>query len=41
MRTIPARGSLTVELKSDHRRLPDGELMATEVCRANTEGGEI
>lgn len=41
MRTIPERESLTVEFKSDHRRLPDGELVATVVCLANTEGGEI
>jgi predicted HTH transcriptional regulator len=41
MRTIPERESLMVEFKSDLRRLPDGELVATVVCLANTVGGEI
>jgi ATP-dependent DNA helicase RecG len=41
MRTIPERESLSVEFKSDLKRLPDGELVATVVCLANTEGGEI
>jgi ATP-dependent DNA helicase RecG len=40
-RTIPIRESLTVEFKSDRNRLPDRELIATVVCLANTDGGEI
>jgi ATP-dependent DNA helicase RecG len=40
-RTIPERESLTVEFKSDRKRLPDGDLVAMVVCLANTEGGEI
>ena len=41
MRTIPERESLSVEFKSDVRRLPDADLVATVVCLANTEGGAI
>ncbi|RRR77321.1 MAG: ATPase [Candidatus Viridilinea halotolerans] len=41
MRTIPEQESLTVEFKSDRKRLPDGELVATVVCLANSEGGTI
>lgn len=41
MRSIPERESLNIEFKSDLRRLPDAELVATVVCLANTEGGEI
>lgn len=40
-RTIPLRESLTVEFKSDLRRLPDSEMVAAAVCLANTDGGEI
>lgn len=40
-RLIPDRESLTVEFKSDRKRLPDRELIASVVCLANTEGGEI
>lgn len=40
-RTIPQEESLTVEFKSDRKRLPDTELVATVVCLANTDGGEI
>lgn len=40
-RFVPERESLTVEFKSDARRLPDGDLVAAAVCLANTEGGEI
>lgn len=40
-RTIPERESLTVEFKSDRKRLPDHDLVAAVVCLANTDGGEI
>jgi ATP-dependent DNA helicase RecG len=40
-RTIPQRESLTVEFKSDQKRLPDNELIAAVVCLANAEGGHI
>ncbi len=38
---IPEKESLTVEFKSDQRRLPDRDLVASVVCLANTEGGTI
>jgi ATP-dependent DNA helicase RecG len=38
---IPPVESLTVEFKSDRGRLADDELVATVVCLANTEGGEV
>lgn len=38
---IPQKESLTIEFKSDQKRLPDRELVAAAVCLANTEGGEI
>lgn len=38
---IPEKESLTVEFKSDQKRLPDRELVSAVVCLANTEGGEI
>lgn len=38
---LPASESLTVELKSDRRRLSDNELVEAIVCLANTEGGEL
>lgn len=41
MTSLPKRESLTVEFKSDRKRLPDRELVAAVVCLANTEGGEI
>lgn len=40
-RTIPEKESMTVEFKSDWRRLPDRELIAAVVCLANTDGGEL
>lgn len=40
-RAIPERESLTVEFKSDQRRLSDAELVAAAVCLANTDGGAI
>lgn len=39
--SIPARESLSVEFKSDAKRLPDHELVAAAVCLANGEGGDI
>jgi ATP-dependent DNA helicase RecG len=38
---LPRAESLTVEFKSDRKRLPDAELMEALVCLANTEGGEL
>jgi len=39
-RHVPPAESLTVEFKSDRKRLPDTELAEAIVCLANTEGGE-
>lgn len=36
---IPKVESLTVEFKSDRKRLPDAELVEAVVCLANAEGG--
>jgi ATP-dependent DNA helicase RecG len=41
MSEIPPRESLTVELKSDLKKLPDRELVLAAVCLANTDGGTI
>ncbi|MGH2502607.1 MAG: AlbA family DNA-binding domain-containing protein, partial [Ktedonobacterales bacterium] len=41
MRTIPMRESLTVEFKSDTKRLRDEDLIAAVVCLANTDGGDL
>lgn len=41
MRTIPLRESLTVEFKSDVKRLRDEELIAAVVCLTNTDGGDL
>ncbi len=38
---LPAAESLTVEFKSDRKRLPDDELVQALVCLANSEGGEL
>lgn len=38
---IPQSESLTVEFKSDRKRLSDAELVEALVCLANTEGGEL
>jgi len=40
-RTIPLQESLSVEFKSDARRLSDDELVRTVVCMANSEGGDL
>lgn len=38
---IPSSESLTVEFKSDRKRLPDTELVEAVVCLANAEGGQL
>lgn len=38
---IPSAESLTVEFKSDRKRLPDQDLVEAIVCLANTYGGEL
>jgi ATP-dependent DNA helicase RecG len=39
--SIPERESLTVEFKSDVKRLPDRDLIMAVACLANTDGGKI
>src|SRR5262245_54500352 len=39
--SLPLKESLTVEFKSDAKRLSDDELVLAVVCLANTEGGEL
>jgi ATP-dependent DNA helicase RecG len=38
---LPAAETLTVEFKSDRKRLGDDELIEAVVCLANTEGGAV
>ncbi|MCW7753285.1 putative DNA binding domain-containing protein [Desulfobotulus sp. H1] len=38
---IPPRETLTVEFKSDHKRLSDTDLIEAIVCLANAEGGDL
>jgi len=38
---LPPRETLTVEFKSDRRKLPDTDLIEALVCLANAEGGEL
>lgn len=38
---VPASESLTVEFKSDRKKLSDTELVESLVCLANTDGGEL
>ena len=38
---IGFRETLTVEFKSDRKRLPDSDLIDAVVAFANTEGGEL
>ena len=38
---LPPTESLTVEFKSDRKRLSDADLVEALVCLANTEGGEL
>jgi ATP-dependent DNA helicase RecG len=39
--SLPPAESLTVEFKSDRKRLPDSELVESLACLANAEGGEL
>jgi len=39
--TLPPAESLTVEFKSDRKRLSDNDLVEALVCLANAEGGEL
>ena len=39
--SLPPAESLTVEFKSDRKRLPDNDLVEAIVCLANAEGGEL
>lgn len=39
LRTIPDKESLTVEFKSDRKRLPDSDLIDAVVALSNTDGG--
>lgn len=39
--SLPSSESLTVEFKSDRKRLSDKELIEALVCLANAEGGEL
>jgi ATP-dependent DNA helicase RecG len=38
---IPEKESLTIEFKSEQKRLPDRDLVAAVVCLVSAEGGEI
>lgn len=38
---LPPKETLTVEFKSDTKKLPDRELVEALVCLANTQGGEL
>ena len=38
---LPSAESLTVEFKSDRKRLPDSDLVEAIVCLANAEGGTL
>ena len=40
-RIIPEKESLSVEFKSDQKRLPDRDLLEAVVCLANSDGGDI
>lgn len=39
--TLPQRESLTVEFKSDRKRLSDNDLVEAIICLANADGGEL
>lgn len=41
MRTIPEKETLTVEFKSDMKKLPDNDLIDAIVGMTNTDGGEL
>ena len=38
---LPTKESLTIEFKSDRKRLPDSELVDAVVGMSNTEGGTL
>jgi len=38
---LPKKETLTVEFKSDRKRLGDDELVEALVCLANADGGEL
>ena len=38
---LPKKESLTIEFKSDYKKLPDSDIFETVVALANTEGGEL
>lgn len=38
---LPSAETLSIEFKSDHKRLPDTELVEALACLANSEGGEL
>ncbi|QQZ28782.1 ATPase [Thiothrix subterranea] len=38
---LPPHETLTIEFKSDRKKLPDSDLLAAVICLANTEGGEL
>ena len=40
-RIIPSKETLTVEFKSDRKKLPDDELVEALVAFSNTEGGDL
>ena len=39
--TLPSCESLTVEFKSDRKRLPDNDLVEAVICLANADGGQL
>jgi len=39
--SLPPRESLTVEFKSDRKRLSDNDLVEAVICLANADGGEL
>lgn len=41
MPALPSAETLTVEFKSDQKRLPDDELVEALACLANSDGGEL
>lgn len=41
MTSLPTIETLTVEFKSDQKRLPDRDLIEAITCLANTDGGEL
>ena len=39
--TLPSCESLTVEFKSDRKRLSDNDLVEAVICLANADGGQL